>query len=119
MLEACAVGCPVVTTVLGGGGLPTGRANGILVTETAARFATQVGDLLADPQEAARIGAAGQAMVRNRFDWADSARALQELLAPDRPASRARTCDQDTRASDADPWNDATRDKEATIHAVS
>ncbi len=81
VLEACAAGCPVVSTPLGGAGLPQGESSGILIGSTADALARQVAGLLLDGDRAARLGAAARAMVASRFDWSRLATLLHDVLA--------------------------------------
>ncbi len=80
VLEACAAGCPVVATARGAEGLPTGPESGILVADRPADFARHVAGLLDNAAFAARIGAAGHAMVRGRFRWSEMAGRLFSIL---------------------------------------
>jgi phosphatidyl-myo-inositol dimannoside synthase len=83
-LEASSTGIPVVAG--DSGGAPetvrdgeTGRVvNGNDVDE----IATAVGELLADPQRAAQMGAAGRRWAVDNWQWRNQAARLQRLLAP-------------------------------------
>src|SRR5262245_5207623 len=69
IVEALAMGRPVVTTPLGAEGLGATDSRHLLVAEDGASFAAAVQRLLADPALAASIGTAGRALVESRFDW--------------------------------------------------
>ncbi len=69
VLEACAAGCPVVSTLLGISGLPAGPTAGILVADEPEAFADSVVELLLDGARAERIGTAGRSMVAAQYSW--------------------------------------------------
>ena len=83
-LEASSTGVPVVAG--DSGGAPetvqdgvTGRVvNGSVVGE----IATAVGDILADPDRAAQMGAAGRRWAIDNWQWRTQAHRLSRLLAP-------------------------------------
>ena len=80
-LELLAMGLPVVSTPAGAEGLPVPR-DGVLEPGTKpAAFAAAVAGLLADGEEADRLGAAGRDYVRNRFSWEAIGRAYVDVLA--------------------------------------
>lgn len=80
ILEACAVGCPVVATSMAVGGLPSGDDAGIIVADDPERIAAAVVRLLADAKTARRVGSAGLEMARTRFAWSSVAAAFLEVL---------------------------------------
>jgi len=94
VLEALAMGRPVVTTPLGAEGLGATPGRHLLVAERPADFAAAVRRVLDDPGLAARLGAEGRALVVARFGW-DAVAAAHERLwedvlrAPGRPAAHA------------------------------
>jgi glycosyltransferase involved in cell wall biosynthesis len=110
VLEACASGCPVVSTSLGAAGIPCGVANGVLVADSVQHFADETARLLTDWSAARRLGASARAMVTREFTWGRSAeRLLQTLERLLRfPAFRM----AGSRASDRDS-------EEALAHAAS
>jgi hypothetical protein len=69
VLEALAMGRPVVTTALGAEGLGAEAGRDLLVADDAPAFAAAIRRLLDDPSLAAAVGAAGRALVVRRFDW--------------------------------------------------
>jgi glycosyltransferase involved in cell wall biosynthesis len=85
VLEALAFGRPVVTTTIGAEGLGAVDGTHLLLAEDARAFAAAIERLLDDPALAARIGAAGRALVQERFDYDriadDHARIYDEVLA--------------------------------------
>jgi glycosyltransferase involved in cell wall biosynthesis len=98
VLEALAMGRPVVTTPLGAEGLGATAGRHLLVAEGSADFAAAVRRVLDDPARAAELGRAGRALVEARFGWDAIAMAHEHiyddvLRAPARavppPAARA------------------------------
>lgn len=67
ILEAMAMGLPVVTNAVGAEGIPA--CEGLLVAEEAGTLAAAVTNLLDEPAEAARLGKVANAFVTSRFDW--------------------------------------------------
>ena len=90
VLEACAAGCPVVSTLLGASGLPAGPTAGILVADEPEAFAGAVSELLLDGARAERSGAAGRTMVAAQYSWGQAVDLLAEVIAgaQDRPRRR-------------------------------
>jgi glycosyltransferase involved in cell wall biosynthesis len=68
VLEAMALGRPVVATALGAGGIDVEHERDILIAEETEAFATQVVRLLADAELRARLGAAARQTVAERYD---------------------------------------------------
>ncbi len=69
VLEALAMGRPVVTTTLGAEGLAATSGRHLLIADGAADFAAAVRRVLEDRGLATRLGAEGRALVEARFDW--------------------------------------------------
>jgi glycosyltransferase involved in cell wall biosynthesis len=74
VLEAMALGKPVVATTLGAGGIT--HDGDVVIADDVDSFADAVVRLLRDPAEAARIGAAARANVARRYDGETLARGL-------------------------------------------
>ncbi len=90
VLEAMAVGTPVVATRLGNAGIQAAHGREILIASSPERFAAQVEALLDDAMLHARISAGGLDLVNNRFHWRNAARRVAEALeeAAERDPSR-------------------------------
>jgi glycosyltransferase involved in cell wall biosynthesis len=76
LLEALASGRPVVTTALAAEGLGLAEGHSALFAEQPHEFAAAVLRLLNDSQLSAYIGAAGRAIVEQRYDWRHIGRLL-------------------------------------------
>jgi glycosyltransferase involved in cell wall biosynthesis len=81
VLEALAMARPVVTTTIGAEGLGAASGRHLLVADGADAFAAAVAGCLDDPAAAARLGAAGRALVVERFDWDVIAAAHDDVYA--------------------------------------
>ena len=88
ILEAMAMGRPVVSTSLGAEGLEVTDGKELLLADTPRDFALQVGRILAEPELARELGAAGRRLVERSYDWTASATKLEGLYAT---ALRGRT----------------------------
>src|SRR5262249_53505151 len=73
ILEAMACGCPVVSTSLGAEGLGAVDGRHILIGDTPRAFADAVLKIMAEPEEAARIGRHARNWVVERHAWSRSA----------------------------------------------
>jgi glycosyltransferase involved in cell wall biosynthesis len=94
LLEALALEAPVVSTTMGAEGL-AGLRHGqhCLLSDDAAGFAAAVLRLLDDAPLGRRLGAAGRALARDRYDWrvvVPQLEALYEGLREPRSTNRAR-----------------------------
>ncbi len=69
ILDAWARGVPVVSTTIGAEGLAYRDGDNLLLADTPAAFAEAVNRVLADPNLAARIAAAGRRTVAAHYDW--------------------------------------------------
>jgi len=70
LLNALAMGCAVVSTTAGAEGVAVRHDQHLLIADSAADFAAAITRLLADAELRARLGGAGQAFVREQYDWA-------------------------------------------------
>ncbi|MDQ6696796.1 MAG: glycosyltransferase family 4 protein [Actinomycetota bacterium] len=69
ILEALAVGRPVVSTTLGAEGLGDLVGDGLVLADGAAGFADALVDLLVDPRRCAELGQLGHDAVHRRYVW--------------------------------------------------
>jgi len=69
ILEAMAMGRPIVSTTLGCEGIPAVPERDIVLADTAGSFAQKVLALLGDNVRRDQLGHAGRAFVEQHFDW--------------------------------------------------
>ncbi|HET7904912.1 MAG TPA: TIGR03087 family PEP-CTERM/XrtA system glycosyltransferase [Candidatus Eisenbacteria bacterium] len=86
ILEAMAMGIPVVCTPEAYEGLDAGRSEGIEVGETSEAFAAAVIRFLRDPEYRREQSARARAFVERRYRWERHGEALEALLARRRGA---------------------------------
>jgi polysaccharide biosynthesis protein PslH len=79
VLEAMAAGRPVVTTSLVNQGLGAQPERDLLIADTAAEQANQIGRLLVDPKLASHVGLAGRSFVARRFSWQHAVERLRTI----------------------------------------
>ncbi len=79
VLEAMAMGRPVVSTPLGCEGIDVRHGEHLLIASDPAEFAVHVLRLLDDPDFAARLGAQGRQLVESRYSWAVAANRLDDF----------------------------------------
>jgi polysaccharide biosynthesis protein PslH len=79
ILEAMAMGRPVISTALGAEGLEVSDGVDIVLADTAAEFAHAVLGVLRSPELAGRIGAAGHRLAGAKYDWQRCLRPLDAL----------------------------------------
>jgi glycosyltransferase involved in cell wall biosynthesis len=88
VLEALSMAKPVVSTRIGAEGLDLEDGRQIVLADAPDQFADAVLSLLSDPARARRIGEAGRARVRERYDWSHVrsivAGSLEAVLRPGR-----------------------------------
>lgn len=86
ILEAMAMGRPVVSTSVGAEGIAVSPGENIVLADEPATFADAVVTLLGDPAGRARLAAAGRRLVEERYDWTALSAQLEQvytsLLAP-------------------------------------
>jgi polysaccharide biosynthesis protein PslH len=76
VLEAMALGKPVIATPLGAGGIDVTPGENILIADDAATFAQRVIDCMRDDALAQRLGIAAQRLIAERYDPDALARTL-------------------------------------------
>ena len=86
ILEALAMGRPVVTTRIGAEGLDLVDGEHVLIADGPTAFAAAVDRVLADDRLAAQLGERGRTLVERSYDWPEIGSRLVEaydqLLAP-------------------------------------
>ena len=80
ILEAMALGTPVVSTAKGAEGLEVTPGENILIADEPAEFADTVLDLLEDRALRERLAANGRRLVEEHYSWEMCARELEQLL---------------------------------------
>lgn len=81
ILEAMAAGLPVVSTTVGAEGLEVNDGENILLADEPQEFTQKVISLLKSPSLRDKIGNAGRALVRQKYDWKQSVQKLQRVYA--------------------------------------
>lgn len=81
ILEAWAARTPVVSTTLGAEGLECRDREHLVLANDPESFTTAVSELLALPDDRARIGAAGRRLYEERYTWQAAWKALDSVLA--------------------------------------
>jgi len=79
IVEAMAMGLPVVSTTVGAEGLDISPGENILIADDAASFVENVLQLLANPDLRARIAEGGQILAR-RYDWKELTKPYPDLI---------------------------------------
>ena len=82
LLQAMAMGTPVVTTTLGAEGFPVQHDEHLLLADTPEQFALAVLALLDDPARRTRLARAAQAFVRASYSWEALVPQLEALYQP-------------------------------------
>jgi glycosyltransferase involved in cell wall biosynthesis len=80
ILESWAMARPVVSTSLGAEGLESLSGKHLLIADEPAEFAAAVVRTLNEPDLAARLGAAGRALVSESYSWQGTAKSLAAFL---------------------------------------
>ena len=88
ILEAMAVGTPVVATTLGRGDIEAESMRHMVVADAALDFARAVADLLSDPSRQLAIGSEGRELVCSRYAWNHHATSILDLYQTVRDRSR-------------------------------
>ena len=81
IVEAMAMGKPVVSTSLGAEGLVATPGRDLLIADDPAAFAAAVRQVLDQPGLAASLGRAGRALVEERYSWVGAARGMGRFFA--------------------------------------
>jgi glycosyltransferase involved in cell wall biosynthesis len=80
ILEAMALGTPVVSTTKGAEGLDVTSGENILIADEPAEFADAVLCLLGDEPLRQKLAANGRRLVEGRYSWETCAQKLEQLL---------------------------------------
>jgi glycosyltransferase involved in cell wall biosynthesis len=80
LLEAFAMGAPVVTTSLGVAGFPIQNRQQALLADSAAEFRTAIADLIASPDLRAQLATEARRMIEERFTWTRIGKQFLELV---------------------------------------
>jgi polysaccharide biosynthesis protein PslH len=81
VLDGLASGRPVVSTSMGAEGIAIDDGTHAVIADSPDAFAQTAIRLLAAPEQAARIGAAGRRLAEERYDWRSIGDRLEALLA--------------------------------------
>ena len=81
ILEAMAMGVPVVTSTAAAGGVDAVAGEHLLVADTPQQIADAVLQVVENPAERARLAQAGRQRVLSNHDWAESMKRLDALIA--------------------------------------
>lgn len=79
ILEAMAIGRPVISTRLGAEGLDVTPEVNILIADTPVQFVNHILLLLASPETASQLGTAGRRLVVDKYGWPLCLRRLENL----------------------------------------
>jgi glycosyltransferase involved in cell wall biosynthesis len=79
ILQAMAMGRPVISTSLGAEGLEVTPGVNILIAERPAEFVRHILKLVASPEVARRLGRAGRRLVEDKYDWRTCLHGLERL----------------------------------------
>lgn len=80
ILEAMAMGKPVVATAIGAEGLDVTHQKDILLADTAEDFARQVSYLLSHPAEALALGQAARTLVEQTYTWSAAVTVMERFF---------------------------------------
>lgn len=80
ILEAMAMGVPVVTTSLGFEGVTAVPGKDLFVEDCPERFAQQVIRLMTDPELRKKISANARRTVEEKYNWAKNLEKLENIL---------------------------------------
>ncbi|MFZ6017581.1 MAG: glycosyltransferase [Nitrospirota bacterium] len=80
MLEAMAMGVPIVATDAGCQGIEVVDGQHLLIANNESEFSNHVIDLLRNPQRAQELADAGRALVVEKYDWKEIIGALEPKL---------------------------------------
>ena len=79
ILQAMAIGCPVISTRLGAEGLAVGDRDDILFAEQPGEFVARIEELKASPEIGTRLAVSARALVLRQYDWRSCLGAVDRL----------------------------------------
>jgi polysaccharide biosynthesis protein PslH len=85
LMEAMAIGKPIVATTVGAEGFPVVNGGELLLADTPESFAAAVLDLLDDPAQREHFAAAGRAFTQAHYGWDALVPKLEQVYADRRP----------------------------------
>lgn len=80
ILEAFAIGCPVVSTTKGAEGLAVVDGEHLLIADTPEAMADQIARCLADRELASRLAEAGRTFVTEHYSWHANRRCIEDAV---------------------------------------
>ena len=80
ILEAMAIGRPIVTTSLGAEGIPASHRENIILADQPEEFAKGTLDLLNDDKLFEKIRVQGRKLVEEKYSWAKGVEVMEEIL---------------------------------------
>jgi glycosyltransferase involved in cell wall biosynthesis len=80
VLEAMAMGKPIVSTAIGAEGIAVVHDEHLLLADQPGQFAASVGTILDDAEIGARLGRHGRALVTERYSWVAAADEMDRFL---------------------------------------
>jgi hypothetical protein len=80
ILEAMAMGVPVVASRTAAGGVDANAGEHLLVAQSPAEYVAAIASLLDDRAQRQRLAAAGRERVRTHHDWRNSMRRMDEII---------------------------------------
>jgi glycosyltransferase involved in cell wall biosynthesis len=88
LLEAMAMGKPIVSTTVGAEGFPVVNGQELILADAPETFAREVLDLLENPTRRARLAAAGRAFAQANYGWDALIPQLEKIYHDCRPLTR-------------------------------
>jgi glycosyltransferase involved in cell wall biosynthesis len=80
ILEAMALGTPVISTSKGAEGLDTHSGQDILIADSSQAFADAIGQVFEDAALREKLAAGGRALVEREYDWGKLTSRLIDLI---------------------------------------
>lgn len=90
IVEALALGAPVISTTIGCEGITVTPGTHLMIADTPTAFVAALRDVIAHPDRAAALGAAGRALAERAYSWPAVARPLLAAWAAQVPGAEYR-----------------------------